>query len=159
MSIEKWKDWIVLIALIGVIGSLVAVVVELRQTQTAMRAQAYQARAFDGIEWNLELARDETLRSMQQRLDSPGFDPATLGPSELSLAKHLMTVVRIDLDNEHFQYQNGLLDPGFYHGETIFWIKQAAPIWRKLGDRAPRPEFRAEVDRILADDSIKIPPQ
>ena len=157
MVIEKWKDWFELVALIAVIGSLIAVVVELRQTQTAMQAQAYQARAFDGIEWNLELAKDESLRSMQARLDSKDFDPATLSESELPLARHLMTIVRIDLDNEHFQYQSGLLDPGFYHGETVNWIKHAAPIWRSLGDTSPRPEFRAEVDRILADDSIAAP--
>jgi hypothetical protein len=52
MSIERWKDWFELIALVAVIGSLIAVVVELRQTQTqtAMQVQAYQARAFNGIE-------------------------------------------------------------------------------------------------------------
>ena len=154
MSIEKWKDWFELIALIAVIGSLLAVVVELRQTQTAMQAEAYQARAFNGIEWNMELAKDETLRSIQSRLDAPGFDPATLSPSELPIAKRLMTIVRIDLDNEHYQYQSGLLDPGFYYGETVYWIKHAAPIWRALGDSSPRQEFRAEVDRILADETI-----
>ncbi len=148
-----------LIALVAVIGSLIAVVVELRQTQTAMQAQAYQARAFNGIEWNMELARDESLRSMQAQLDSDDFSPATLSQSELSLAKRLMTITRIDLDNEHFQYQRGLLDPGFYDGETVNWIKHAAPIWRELGDLSPRPEFRAEVDRILADDSTTVPEQ
>ena len=156
MSIEKWKDWFELIALVAVIGSLIAVVAELRQTQTAMQAQAYQARAFDGIEWNMELAKDETLRNLQSRLDAPGFDAATLSQSELPIARRLMTIVRIDLDNEHYQYQKGLLDPGFYHGETVYWVKHAAPIWRALGDKSPRPEFRAEVDRILADDSIII---
>ena len=159
MSIERWKDWFELIALVAVVGSLIAVVVELQQTQTAMQAQAYQARAFDGIEWNMELAKDESLRNMQARLDSIDFDPAKLSESELSLAKHLMTIVRIDLDNEHFQYQSGLLDPGFYYGETVNWIKHAAPIWRQLGDMSPRPEFRAEVDRILANNSIVVPTQ
>ena len=157
MSIARWKDRFELIALVAVIGSLIAVVVELRQTQTTMQAQAYQARAFNGIEWNMELAKDESLRSMQARLDSADFDPATLSQSELSLAKHLMTITRIDLDNEHFQYQSGLLDPGFYHGETVSWIKHAAPIWRELGEMSPRPEFRAEVDRILAIDSTIVP--
>jgi hypothetical protein len=75
MTIEKWRDWFELIALVAVVGSLVAVVVELRQTQTAMRAQAYQARAFNGIEWNFEFAKDEALNSMQEKLDDPDFDP------------------------------------------------------------------------------------
>lgn len=159
MSIEKFRDWFELIALVAVIGSLIAVVVELRQTQTAMQAQAYQARAFNGIEYNWEFAKDEALRNMQEYLYSEEFDPSTLSDSELSLAKNLMTIIRIDLDNEHFQYQSGLLDPGFYHGETVYWIKFAAPIWRSLGDVSPRPDFKAEVDRILADDSIKVPQQ
>jgi hypothetical protein len=107
MTIEKWKDWFELIALVAVVGSLIAVVVELRQTQTAMRAQAYQARAFNGIEWNFELAKDEALRSMQARLNDPDFAPTTLNESELDLAKYLMAIVRIDLDNEHFQFQSG----------------------------------------------------
>lgn len=92
MTIEKWRDWIELVALIAVVGSLFALVVELRQTQTAMRAQAYQVRA---------------------------FDLATLTPTERSRVNRLITTVRIDLDNEHFQYQSGFLDPGFYQGETV----------------------------------------
>ena len=94
---------------------------------------------------------------MQERLYDQDFDPSTLSDSELSLAKNLMTIIRIDLDNEHFQYQSGLLDAGFYNGETVHWIKFAAPIWRRLGDVSPRPDFRAEVDRILADESIVVP--
>ena len=155
MSIDKFRDWFELIALVAVVGSLIAVVVELRQTQTAMQAQVYQARAFNGIEYNWELAKDDRLRDMQEFLYSEEFDPSTLSESELSLARNLMTIIRIDLDNEHFQFQSGLLDPGFYHGETVYWIKYAAPIWRSLGDRSPRPAFRAEVDRILADESIR----
>ena len=158
MSIEKFRDWFELIALVAVVGSLIAVVIELRQTQTAMQASVYQARAFNGIEYNWELAKDESLRNMQEYLYSEDFDPSTLSESELSLAKNLMTIIRIDLDNEHFQYQSGLLDPGFYHGETVYWIKYAAPIWRGLGDVSPRPDFRAEVDRILADESIRYDP-
>jgi len=83
MTIERWKDWFELIALVAVIGSLIAVVVELRQTQTAMQAQAYQARAFNGIETNMEFAKDSALRSMQERLNDASFDPATLSESEL----------------------------------------------------------------------------
>ena len=152
MTIEKWREWMELIALIAVVGSLFALVVELRQTQTAMRAQAYQARAFDGIAWNFELSKNDVIRELQDRLEDPTFDMATLNPTELSIAYRLITIVRIDLDNEHFQYQSGFLDPGFYQGETVPRIKFSAPIWRGLGIVSPRPEFKAEVDRILADD-------
>lgn len=150
MSIEKWRDWFELIALIAVVGSLLALVVELRQTQVALRAQAYQARAFDGIGWNMELAQDAVIRDIQERLDDPAFDPASLESSEWSIAKRLINIVRIDLDNEHYQFQSGFLDSGFYYGETVERIRASAPIWREMGIVSPRQEFRAEVDRILA---------
>jgi hypothetical protein len=152
MTIEKWREWMELIALIAVVGSLFALVVELRQTHTAMRAQAYQARAFDGIAWNFELSKNDVIRDMQDRLEDPAFDLATLTPAEKSIAVRLVTIVRIDLDNEHFQYQSGFLDPGFYQGETVPRIRAAAPIWRGLGIVSPRPEFKTEVDRVLAED-------
>ena len=75
MSIEKFRDWFELIALVAVVGSLIAVVVELRQTQTAMQASVYQARAFNGIEYNWELAKDESMRMLQEYLYSEEFDP------------------------------------------------------------------------------------
>ncbi len=49
MKISRWKDSAELIALVAVIGGLIAVVMELRQTQSALRAQAYQSRALDVI--------------------------------------------------------------------------------------------------------------
>jgi hypothetical protein len=151
MSVEKWRDWMELIALITVVGSLMALVVELRQTQLALRAQAYQARAFDGIAWNMEFAKDASIRDMQDRFYEPDFDPASMDPSELSIAKRLITIVRIDLDNEHYQFQSGLLDESFYYGETVERIRSNAPLWRAMGIVSPRREFRAEVDRILGE--------
>ncbi|NHA14018.1 hypothetical protein [Thioalkalivibrio sp. XN279] len=149
MSVEKWRDWMELIALIAVVASLIALVVELRQTQVALRAQAYQARAFDGIAWNMEFAKDASIRDMQDRFYEPDFDPDSLSPSELSIARRLITIVRIDLDNEHYQFQSGFLDESFYQGETVPRIRSNAPLWRAMGIVSPRQEFRAEVDRIL----------
>jgi hypothetical protein len=157
MTMNKWKDLFEMIALVAVVGSLVAVVVELQQTQTSMRAQAYQARAFDGIAWNMELARDPSINRLQTLLDSGEFDAASLSEEERQAIGRLITIVRIDLDNEHFQYQSGLLDPGFYHGETVLRIQESAPIWRDLGILSPRPAFKEEVDRILADVTSETP--
>ncbi len=151
MSIEKWREWFELIALVAVVGSLLAVVLELQQTQAALRAQAYQARAFDGIEWNFELAKDPVMRDMQDRFDDPDFDPNALSPSDWALARRLVTIVRIDLDNEHYQYQSGFLDASFYYGETVERIRNRAPIWRAMDIISPRAEFREEVDRIIAE--------
>lgn len=151
MNFAKWNEIAELVALVAVVGSLIAVAVELRQTQSSLQAQAYQSRAFDGIATNLALAQDEELARLNELVYEPGFDAAGLSMEERRKIVHLLTITRIDLDNEHYQFQKGLLDPGFYHGETVEWIRAAAPIWRALGEIEPRPEFREEVDRILAD--------
>ena len=151
MDIAKWKDWAELVALVAVIGSIIAVVAELRQTQEALQAQAFQARAFNGIAWNIELASNDELARLDSLIYHPEFDPNNLSIEERRRVMLLLTITRIDLDNEHYQYQMGFLDPGFYKGETVEWIRVVAPIWRAVGLGEPRPDFRREVDRILSE--------
>ena len=151
MNIAKWKDLAELVALVAVVGSLLAVVIELRQTQRALQAQAYQSRAFDGIATNLTLAQNDELARLEELIYSPDIDPAELSPEERRKVSRILNVIRIDLDNEHYQYQIGLLDPGFYHGESVEWIRVAAPVWRAFGQAEPRSDFREEVERILAE--------
>ena len=60
-------------------------------------------------------------------------------------------IATMTMDSEHYQYENGFLDPGFYNGVTVPMIRDYAPIWRDFGIGEGRPEFRREVDRILTD--------
>lgn len=151
MDFAKWKDAAELVALVAVVLSLVAVVIELRQTQAALQAEAYQSRALDGISTNLALAEDDDLGRLEELVYSPDLDSAELSAEERRKLSRILNIIRIDLDNEHYQYQKGLLDPGFYHGETVEWIRVAAPVWRAFGQIEPRPEFAEEVDRILTE--------
>lgn len=57
MEFSKYKDIAELVALVAVIGSLIAATIELRQTQEALQAEAYQTRALDGIATNLTFAQ------------------------------------------------------------------------------------------------------
>ena len=149
MTFQKWRDVAELIALVAVVGSLIAVVTELRQTQAALQAQTYQDRAFDAIEWHMEIAKDPRLTISGLVLDS--FDPANLTPAEHEIAKSIVRTILIDADNEHYQYQRGFLDEDFYHGDTVDTIERFGPVWRKSGIRESRHDFRVEVDRILSE--------
>ena len=153
MTIERWKDTAELIALVAVIGSLIAVVYELRQTQAALRAQTYQERALDAISTHFTLATNPGIAP-------PGFytgdfDVTAMSASERESMLPLMHTMMIDADNEHYQYQNGFLDESFYRNDTVATIVDFAPVWRTLGIREARPEFRAEVDRVLAEKTDK----
>ena len=79
------------------------------------------------------------------------LDPDTLTPTEREVAMSLLRAWMIDIDNEHYQYNNGFLDEDFYHRDTVATIQTFAPLWRKFGIYESRPEFRAEIDRILVE--------
>lgn len=155
MKISGWKDIAELVALIAVVGGLFAVVFELRQTQSALRAQAYQTRALDVIDTMRELsANPKPAMLMRDYLDGDlTVDTAT--PEELSQLRSFFYGRRTDLDNEHYQFQSGFLDPDFYHTTTEREIKVYAPHWRAFGIPEPRQQFAEEVERILADPAVK----
>jgi len=62
VKLENWKDTAELVALFAVVASLIAIILELRQTQNALEASAYQERAFDAISQNYStLANDDLI--------------------------------------------------------------------------------------------------
>ena len=144
---------ITIAANIGVIAGIIFLGFELRQTQKAMQSQAFQTRALDAISWSLDMAKEESLGRIHILIESGKLDPSSLTESEWQIAYFLLDGARLDVDNEHYQYENGFLDSGFYYGVTVPMIKHYAPIWRDFGIREGRPEFRREVDRILTDTS------
>jgi len=139
-----------IVANVGVVIGLIFLGLELRQTQSAMQAQAYQTRALDAIAWNFEIAKDENLRRVQSALDSGNVDFGAVDKDDRQIAMYLLDLIKTDVDNEHYQYQQGYLDPAFYEGMTIPMIKLYGPQWRELGIGEGRAEFRREVDQILA---------
>ena len=84
-------------------------------------------------------------------MDTGEFGLSSLSEAEKQIAFYLLDLIKVDVDNEHYQYENGFLDPGFYNGVTVPMIRDYAPIWRDFGIGEGRPEFRREVDRILTD--------
>ena len=155
MKLSGWKDLAELIALMAVVGGLVAVVIELRQTQSALRAQAYQTRALDVIDTMRELATDPVPAMLMRDYLDGNLTVDSASPEELSQLRILFYMRRTDLDNEHYQFQNGFLDQDFYRTTTVREIKAYAPYWRAFGIPEPRQSFTEEVERILADPAVK----
>ena len=155
MKISGLKEFAELIALVAVVGGLIAVVIELRQTQSALGAQAYQSRALDVINTMHELsANPERAIVVSDYLDGD-LTVDSASPEELVQLRNYFYIRRTDLDNEHYQYQNGFLDPDFYETTTRREIKAYAPHWRAFGIPEPRQQFSEEVERILADPAVK----
>ena len=140
---------IMIVANVGVIASIVFLGFEIHQTQLAMQSQAFQARALDAIAWDFEIAKDENLRKIQYQLDFGEFDPSSLTESEHQIAFYLVDLIKVDVDNEHYQYEQGFLAEEYVEHRLIPMIRSNAPIWRSLGVQEKRPSFRRFVDQQL----------
>ena len=55
------------------------------------------------------------------------------------------------LDNVYYQYQQGFIDEEYYQSQFQNSVRNFAPRWRAVRVNEPRPSFRQEVERILAE--------
>lgn len=150
-----FKGVVEILTLVAVVGGFIAVVQELRQTQSALDAQAYQSRALETINASWEtIGGDDEFLNLLIEFQSGQKDLALLTPVQRLKLTRFFHMRRTDTDNEHYQYEKGFLDEDFYQTTTVRDIKDAAAKWRMLGVTEPRQSFRDEVDRILADPSI-----
>lgn len=153
MKSTDWKDLAELIGIVAIVASLVAVVLELRQTQAALTASTFQERAFDAIDELLEIADSEFLLPVLARTDRGMNREAVeaLNEEDFQRLRHFLHARMIDWDNEYYQYQQGYLDADFFEVTTTKSIRQWAPAWRAVGVTEGRDDFRRYVDSVLAD--------
>ena len=143
-----------ILANVGVIAGIVFLGVELRQTQQAIAAQAYQSRAFQSDEHHKWMIDRPELEMLYRDSLSDEFDPSSLTSEDLYMLQRMYASLRSDVDNEYYQFRNGFLDEGFYLESTRRDIKTFVPIWRSLGINDLSADFADEADRIIANPSI-----
>ena len=153
MTRSNWKETIELVGILAIVASLIALVMELRQTQSALSAQTYQARAIDAIGESLYIADSEYIVSILTATNI-GTDyeaVANLNTDDPMRLLHFLRARMVDWDNEHYQYQNGFLDADFFEETTQKMVIKWAPAWRNIGITEGREEFRNFVDQVLAE--------
>ncbi len=153
MTKSSWKETVELVGLMAIVASLIALVIELRQTQTALSAETYQSRAIDGIGEALYVAESEHLVPILTATNN-GADYEAVAKLDADDRLRLLNYLRarmIDSDNEHYQYQNGYLDAGYFEATTTRLVREFAPRWRSIGLTEGRQEFREYVDHALSE--------
>lgn len=145
-----WREIAELIGIAAIVASLIAVVVELRQTQTAITAATYQARAFDGMTSAREQYNGDYIAPLLAKIDieNPRFLD-DLSDEELFRLRRFYLSQMIDIDNKYYQYQKGFLDEEYFEHVTKPQLPRMARTWRSLGLTEPRPSFRSFVDEQL----------
>ena len=152
MKTTNWKDVADTVGIVAILVSLIMIVMELRQTQSALIASTYQSRALDAVGVEGAKADSEVLGPLLARVDLD--DPeslATLNELERFRLRSYFVSRLIDLDNEYYQYQKGFLDDEYFE----FWfkdqLKRNARAWRSIGLTERRPSFKQLVDDLLAE--------
>lgn len=100
--------WIQLIGMLGVLGGLMALVIELNQSQRLSQASAYQARNSEIQEAQRELALSEDFAEILQKFDSQGVNSLTLGERSRVVAWH--SAMQWRMQGQFYQYQQGFLE-------------------------------------------------
>ena len=154
MNFERMRFAAEMLGITAVVASLIAVVLELRQTQSALQAATYQARAFQAIEHNTELQDSDYMLPLLARIDMRDVDQLNALSKEDALRLRVFFTSReVDADNEHYQYEQGFLGEEHLQGRLIPHIRSNAPVWRSIGIAEKRPSFRRFVDEVLAESS------
>jgi hypothetical protein len=153
MTKTSWRETVEIIGILAIVASLIALVMELRQTQSALMSETYQTRAIDAIGELLDVADSDYLAPLLEQT-SYGADYDAVenldSVSRLRLFNYLRARM-IDWDNEHYQYQNGFIEADFFEATTTKSVIAWAPRWRAIGLTEGREEFRRYVDNVLRD--------
>ena len=104
----SFDTWLQLLGMLGVLGGLVALVIELNQSQKLSQANAYQIRISEIQEAQRELALSENLAAILHRFDSEGVD--SLKPDEKSKVVAWNLAIQWRMQGQFYQYEQGFLE-------------------------------------------------
>ena len=71
--------------------------------------------------------------------------------------RHWVQLQFLNIENLHYQYELGLLDPHFYELVVIERIKIMGPAWKEFDfvGTLGRPSFHEEIERVIADSQLE----
>jgi len=142
---ETRKDLIEIIGLFAIVGSLVFLILEIRQNTTALTAGAWQARSEALQEMALRLAESETLATINANLITRSDECAStdvfcseidedyvksLTPTQFEQYRSFLTAHAFRLQNLKTQYEYGLLTDEYYAGGVIGATREFVSRWK-----------------------------
>ena len=107
MDSSKINDWLQVVGLFGVIGSLLFVGLQMKQDQEIARSSASQARTELSVQYLLDSSANAELASAESKLLSGNRE--SLDYSEKRVLRLNQTALLFVYENIHYQYVNGFV--------------------------------------------------
>ena len=105
---DNLNKWLTLIANVGVVVGLFALVVELDQSSRLAVVSAYQNRIDEVQESQREIALSPDLADLMAKFDSQGIDSLT--PGEYIRIQGWNQALKLRMSGQYFQWQQGFLE-------------------------------------------------
>jgi hypothetical protein len=104
---QRLNDWLQIVGLFGVIGSLIFVGLQLRQTQAIAFSETYYNRAATSIDMNVGVLGSPEALSGISKIYRNEFEELTM-PEAVAL-EYMIANSFTTFENNHLQYQAGFL--------------------------------------------------
>ena len=145
MNLDRLNSWLALLANLGVVAGLIALVAELNYSSRLAETEAYQYRINEMQQANIEIAISSDLSQLIEKFESEGV--GSLSPSELRRVRAWETGVQLRMQGQYFQYQQGFLDKEIVDRTINSVANSRFELWEDLGldDNFQNPQWYAEV--------------
>lgn len=153
MNLDKTNRWLTLIANIGVVIGLFALIFELRHSSQVAEVAAYQTRIAEIQGMNLELALSSELSVVLEKYESKGISALT--PEERRRVGAWYQVILRQMQGQYYQYQNGFLERAVIDRTLSDISNGIYQSWEQLGLLASIEieEWHDEINNIIASKS------
>lgn len=150
MKTIKLRDWLEIIGIFSVVGSLIFVGLQMKQTKEISISQAYQARASIVVDWTIAQASNPMALSANRKAREGKMEEIT--SEEYDASRWLHISLYNVFDNAHYQYINGYVPEKLWvqvraNIKEIMENPLAREIFFSLISRA-RPTFRTTLVEI-----------
>lgn len=147
MNSQKLNDWLQIVGLFGVIGSLIFVGLQLRQTQAIALSETYQNRTTSTIDMNSAVISSPAALSGISKIYSNKFGDLTM--QEAVALEYVIGNVLTTMENNQLQYQSGFLSQEHWD-RNLDELKciLTVPLFREIATGWP---FRNSFHNVIAD--------
>lgn len=154
MKSAKYNDWLQIFGLFGVMASLIFVGLQLKLDREFALSTATQTRTETTIQNIMGSASNPILASAIDKIESG--DSESLLPSERRTLRLMGSAALFNLENVHFQYQNGFVPEERWVGsrQTLKGILRIPYLSRASYEGNPgawRASFQEVVNELLAE--------